>query len=210
MTDERPPLRDRAHWDQRYIDGDLPWDSGKPDLHLQRVLDDYSIKPGKGLDIGCGTGTNVIWLAEQGFEMTGLDLSPTAVTAAEAKVAAAGVDCRLIAADFLVEEIPGAPFDFVYDRGCFHTFGDDVDRARFASRVAALLTPEGWWHGLIGSTDGPPRDSGPPRRTAAEIVAAVEPHFEILELRSTVFDQGDHRDARAWVLVARKRIFYGD
>ncbi|MGA7303523.1 MAG: hypothetical protein WBW88_01565, partial [Rhodothermales bacterium] len=68
--------------------------------------------------------------------------------------------------------------------------------------------PEARWHSLIGSTDGPPRDSGPPRRSAAEIIAAVEPHFEILQLRSTVFDQGDHREARAWVLVARRRVSY--
>jgi hypothetical protein len=64
------------------------------------------------------------------------------------------------------------------------------------------------WHSLIGSTDGPPRDSGPPRRSATEIVASVEPHFEILDLQSTSFDQGSHSHARAWVLVARRRVLY--
>lgn len=205
MNDKPQRPRDRAHWDQRYVEGDLPWDSGKPDAHLHAVLDEHGIMPGKGLEIGCGTGTNSIWLAKQGFEMTGLDLSPTAIAAAEAKVAAVEVNCRLLVADILVDKVPGTPFEFVYDRGCFHVFDGVDERSRFASQVADLLAPDGIWHSLIGSTDGPPRDSGPPRRSAAEVVAAVEPHLEILQLRSTTFDQGDHRDARAWVLVARRR-----
>jgi len=208
LSDERRRPRDRAHWEQRYVDGDLPWDSGKPDMHLRRVIDKHDIRPGKGLEIGCGTGTNSIWLAERGFEMTGLDLSPTAIARAKEKATAARADCRFLVGDFLVDEIPGAAFDFVYDRGCLHVFDDAGERERFASRIEELLLPGGLWHSLIGSTDGPPRDSGPPRRSAAEIVAAIEPHFEILEVTSTTFDEEDHRLARAWVLVARRRVFY--
>lgn len=210
MNDKGRRPRDRAHWDQRYVEEDLPWDSGKPDAHLRTVIDEHGINPGRGLEIGCGTGTNSIWLAEKGFEMTGLDLSPTAIAKAEAKAAAAGVHLDLLVGDFLVDEIPGGPFEFVYDRGCLHVFDSPDERSRFASRVAGLLVPRGMWHSLIGSTDGPPRDTGPPRRSAAEIVTAVEPHLEILQLRSTTFDQGDHRDARAWVLVARRRVYYPD
>ena len=200
--------RDRASWEQRYVEGDLPWDSGIPDLHLRRVLEEHGVGPGKALDVGCGTGTNAIWLAQQGFEVTGLDLSPAAIARAEAKVATAGVACRLLVGDFLVDEVPGAPFDAVYDRGCFHSFDGVEERSRFAARVGELLAPGGVWHSLIGSTDGPPREAGPPRRSAAEVVAVVEPHFEILELSSTSFDQDRHRDARAWVLVARRRVVH--
>ena len=192
-------------WDQRYADGDLPWDSGKPDVHLREVIKRHGIEAGKALEIGCGTGTNTIWLAQQGFEMTVQDLAPNAIAKAKAKVTAAGVQCKFFVGDFLVDEIPGGPFQFVYDRGVFHVFDAAEERSLFASRVAKLLTPGGMWHSLIGSTDGPPRDTGPPRRSATEIVVAMEPHFEILELTSTTFDQGDHSHARAWVLVARKR-----
>lgn len=208
MNQEPQRPRDRASWDQRYADDDLPWDSGTPDLHLRRVVEEQGIQPGRALEIGCGTGTNAIWLAEHGFQMTGMDISPKAIARAEAKVAAAGVDCHLVAGDFLVDQVPGAPFDFVYDRGCFHVFDAFEERSRFASRLADLLVPQGLWHSLIGSTDGPPRDSGPPRRSATEIVAAVEPHFEILDLQSTRFDQGSHSHARAWVLMARRRVHY--
>jgi SAM-dependent methyltransferase len=208
MTEERKRPTDRASWEQRYIDGELPWDSGKPDLNLSRVLEDHGIRPsGKALEIGCGTGTNSIYLAERGFEVTAMDLSSTAIAKAEAK-AAAGCKCRFLVGDFLVNDLQGAPFKLAYDRGCLHVFDDAKERERFASRIADLLDPEGMWHSLIGSTDGPPRNAGPPRRSAMEIISAVEPHFEILELRSTNFDQGPHSQARAWALVARRRIFY--
>ena len=165
----------------------------------------YGIEAGKALEIGCGTGTNLIWLAQQGFETTGLDLSQNAIAKARSKVAAAGVDSNLLVGDFLFDEIPGAPYQFVYDRGLFHVFDTAEEQSRFAARVAELLAPGGLWHSLIGSTDGPPRDTGPPRHSATEIVVAVEPHFEILELLGTTFDQDAHSSTRAWVLVARRR-----
>jgi SAM-dependent methyltransferase len=202
-SQRRPP--DRARWDQRYADGDLPWDSGKEDAHLVDVVARHGIEAGKALEIGCGTGTNLIWLAQRGFETTGLDLSQNAIARAESKVAAAGVDGNLLVGDFLVDEIPGGPYQFVYDRGLFHVFDTAEDQSRFAARVAELLGLGGIWHSLIGSTEGPPRDTGPPRRSATEIVVAVEPHFEILELLATQFDQEAHSPTRAWLLVARRR-----
>lgn len=202
---QRQRPRDAASWDQRYVEGQLPWDSGKPDVHLRGVLERHDINAAKGLEIGCGTGTNLIWLARQGFEMSGLDIAQTAIAKAKAKVAAAGVDSRLFVRDFLRDEVPDAPYRFVYDRGVLHVFDSPDEQARFASRVAALLGPEGIWHSLLGSTDGPPRDQGPPRRSASEIVTAVEPHFEILELTSTTFDSELHSQARAWILVAQRR-----
>ena len=205
MSDEREGSTDGPDWDQRYVDDDLPWDTGEPDVHLTAVVEEYEIEPGRALEVGCGTGTNAVWLAEQGFEVTGVDLSETAIGRAEARAAEAGVDCRLVAADFLADPVADGPFDFAYDRGVFHVFDDADDRSRFATRLAKRLAPDGLWHSLIGSTDGPPRDSGPPRRSARDVARAVEPHFEILELTSTPFDQGRHSDARAWRLVARRR-----
>ena len=206
QTQRRP--RDPARWEQRYEEGALPWDNGKPDAHLNEVISSHGIVPGKALEIGCGTGTNAIWLAGQGYEMTGMDISRTAIGKAETKVAEAGVACRFVVGDFLADDVQGAPFGFVYDRGCLHVFDEAEDRTRFAQRVSALLEPGGIWHSLIGSTDGPPRDTGPPRRSAVDIANAVEPYFEILELKSTIFDPASQNQARAWVLVARCRTRY--
>jgi SAM-dependent methyltransferase len=203
--DNRP--RDRESWEKRYTEGNLPWDSDKPDIHLPQVIKANNVKLGKALEVGCGTGTNAIWLAKHGFEVIGMDISQTAIAKAKKKVASAGVNSQLFVGDFLVDQVPGAPFNFIYDRGCFHVFDQSEELSRFASRVEELLAPEGIWYSLIGSTDGPPRDTGPPRHSATEIVAAVESYFEIIELRSTTFDRESHSQIRAWVLVAQRRSF---
>lgn len=203
MSEREEQRSDPAHWDERYAEDDLPWDSGEPDVHLAEVMETHGIAPGKALEVGCGTGTNSIWLARQGFDVTATDVSTVAIQRAEAKAADAGVDCRFVTGDFLADPVPGESYGFVYDRGVFHLFDDARHRARFAARAAEILAPHGLWFSLIGSTDGPPRDGGPPRRSAVEVTTAVEPHFEILELRSTSFDLDEHRDARAWVMVGR-------
>lgn len=205
MSDSTNPRLDPKRWEERYVTGDIPWDLDRPDPHLQAVLEAYPVTPGHALDIGCGTGQNLVWLAQQGFEVVGLDVSPTAIAQARAVTDAAGVTCVLAVANILTDPVPGGPFDFVCDRGVMHLFDAPERRARFAEQVAASLKPGGLWHSLSGSTDGPPRDTGPPRRSATEVMQAIEPFFEVLELRETEFDPTGHAGARAWVIVARRR-----
>jgi SAM-dependent methyltransferase len=104
--------------------------------------------------------------------------------------------------DFLTAELDGAPFDFVFDRGVLHVFDEAATRAQFAAHVGRVLVPGGHWLSLAGSTEGPPREEGPPRRSARDLVEAVEPVLEIVELRSATFDGPG---ARAWQLLARAR-----
>ncbi len=78
-------------------------------------------------------------------------------------------------------------------------------RARFAALVAGVLTPGGLWLSLIGSTEGAPRDTGPPRRSAREIASAVEPALEILELRAIHFDLNVEVPPAAWLCLSRVR-----
>lgn len=193
-------------WDASYKDGTLPWDSGEPASRLQQVVKDYDIEPSKALDIGCGTGTNTIWLASQGFTTTGVDLSETAIGIAREKALRADIESEWLVQDILEDPLPHDTYDFVYDRGCFHTFDDADDRAQFAQQVANTLKSGGLWHSLLGSTDDPPRDYGPPQRSATDIIKAVEPFFKILELRSAFFDlnMDDYRP-RAWVFVGQRR-----
>ena len=205
MSEGPPRNRSAADWEAHYVDARLPWDTGRPDVHLPGVVERHAIAPTKAFEVGCGTGTNAIWLAQRGFAVTGVDVSPTAIEMAQPKLEAAGVECRLSVGNFLDDAPEATDYGFVYDRGVFHTFDDPADRERYAARVAERLGAGGLWHSLIGSTDGPPRDSGPPRRSARDVVAVVEPHFEFLELSAVNFDDGEHGAKRAWVLVARRR-----
>ena len=95
----------------------MPWDTGTPDPQLVEMLESRAITPGRTLEIGCGTGTNAIFLAQHGFDVLGVDISEVAVDTARGK--ANGL-CRFEVVDFLAAPPAGGPFEFVFDRGCFH------------------------------------------------------------------------------------------
>ncbi|HZU44840.1 MAG TPA: class I SAM-dependent methyltransferase [Terriglobales bacterium] len=189
-------------WNERYASGQLPWDTGVPEPLLVEFVNAGGVTPGLTLEVGAGTGTNAIWLAERGFDVLGVDVSPLAVEKARAKTQGRNLRCRFGTLDFLSAPPPDGPFHFVFDRGCFHVFDEAEERARFAAQVGAAMAPGGLWLSLIGSTEGPPREVGPPRRSAREVILAIEPALEIVELRSAEFRDND---VKAWFCLSRQR-----
>jgi|SRR5215469_1082419 len=189
-------------WNDSYASGVLPWDTGQPEPLLVEFVASGGVLPGRTLEVGAGTGTNTVWLAQRGFDVLGVDVSPLAVEKARAKIEGSDLRCNFAALDFLAAPPPDGRFHFVFDRGCFHVFDEAEERSRFAERVAAALEPGGLWLSLIGSTEGPPREVGPPRRSAQEVALAIEPVLEIVELRSTEF-RG--HDVKAWFCLSRQR-----
>jgi len=191
---------------ERYRAGDTPWDIGRPDFNLVEVVTQTPIASCKALDVGCGTGDNSLWLAQNGFEVTAIDTSAIALEKAEQKAAQAGLECRFVLVDFLEGGIlEGAPFAFVFDRGFFHSFRTESVRSECARRVAAHLEKGGLWLTIAGNADEPRQGPGPPRLTARDIVSAVEPCFEILSLASTHFDSNRPNPPRAWRCLMKKR-----
>lgn len=189
-------------WNESYASGELPWDTGEPEPLLVEFVASGRVQPIRSLEIGAGTGTNSIWLAGSGFDVLGIDVAPLAVEQATAKLNGRPLRCRFAAQDFLTDAVSDGPFQFVFDRGCFHVLDEPDERARFAERVAAVLAPGGLWLSLIGSTEGQPREFGPPRRSAREVVLAIELTLEIVELRSAEF-RG--HGAPAWFCLSRQR-----
>jgi SAM-dependent methyltransferase len=194
-------------WNQHYLDEFTPWDTDTPAPELVEFVRGRDRAPGRALDIGCGTGTHALWLADQGFDVLGIDIARRAIERARARAAAARPDGRIRfeVLDVLTSLPEGGPFDLVFDRGVFHVFDSPEDRTRFAAQVARCLAPSGAWLSLIGSTEGPPREEGPPRRSARDIVNAIEPALEIVELRTSAFDLDRPVPPRAWCCVARRR-----
>ncbi len=190
---------------KRYKTGDTPWDIGKPDFNLIEIVTKTPIKSCKALDIGCGTGDNSIWLAQNHFQVTGTDISEIAIKKAKEKASKNDVKCTFLVVDFFKSRIEGAPFGFIFDRGCFHTFDSDEERKTFAKNVAACLEKNGLWLSLIGSADEQRQCPGPPQRTANDIVVAVEPYFEILSLASSHFGSNRQNPPKCWVCLMQKR-----
>lgn len=101
-----------------------PWDGVGVRDDLRRLLDAGDVTPDRhprAIDLGCGTGANVVHLAERGFDATGIDFSPVAVAQARDRAADAGVAdrCRFVVGDLTAERIAGVdgPYDLLVDFG---------------------------------------------------------------------------------------------
>ena len=194
-----------SRFEERYKTGDTPWDHGTPDDNLINLVIKMPISKCKALEVGCGTGDNTIWLAQQHFVATGCDISRTAIEKAKEKASMSNVNCSFIVADFLNNRIPGSPFGFVFDRGCLHSVDTDKKRRRFAESVASHLEGGGLWLTLTGNADEQVRETGPPQLTARELVTAVEPYCEIISLTASHFGSTQSDPPKAWVCLMRKR-----
>ncbi|MCB9701192.1 MAG: class I SAM-dependent methyltransferase [Myxococcales bacterium] len=193
-----------ARWEQHYADDNLPWDSSEPAPALVARLPGLELRAGaRVVEVGAGTGTNALYLARQGLQVTALDLSPTAVARARARAEAEGLAVDARVADWLAElPVAAGSQAFLFDRGCFHVC-DAAGRARFAEQAAAALEARGWWLSLVGNADEESVGGGPPRVSLAELAAAVEPWFEIESVIASRF-QGE-AEALAWAGLYRKR-----
>lgn len=190
---------------ERYQTGQTPWELNRVDSNLVTMISQAGIKPCKVLDIGCGTGDNAIWMAQNGFEVTGCDGSELAIARAIEKSAIAGVECIFYQADFLLKKSMAPMYSLLFDRGCYHCFSEDDQRHQFVKNCHSFLKPDGLWISLMGNADEERQEQGPPQMSCAEIAAHVEPFFEILLLESGIFDSSLSTPPRAWLGLFRKR-----
>lgn len=195
----------KKRFNERYISGDLPWNINRPDDNLVSTVREFDIQPGKALDIGCGTGDNVFWLKQSGFTPTGIDIADKAIEMALKKSEENSIQSDFFTRDIFHDAIPGGPFHFAFDRGCFHTFDKKSQRREYARKVNELLENGGLWLTLAGNTDDGRLDIGPPKRSALDIATAVEPFFEILSMKQGRFDSNDVVPSKIWICLMRKR-----
>jgi ubiquinone/menaquinone biosynthesis C-methylase UbiE len=129
-----------------------PWDSGISPPELMEFI--RNGQPGRALDLGCGTGTNIITLAKNGWQVTGVDFAPQAISIARRKVQAAGVTADLHVSDVTRLEGINGPFDFVLDLGCFHGLQGD-EKARYLNQLQRVSAPHSMWllYGFFKKTD---------------------------------------------------------
>jgi SAM-dependent methyltransferase len=88
----------REEWNRRYAGKELVW-TARPNRFLVAEAD--GLRPGRALDLACGEGRNAVWLAEEGWQVTGVDFSDVALAKARELVAARGVEADWVQADLL-------------------------------------------------------------------------------------------------------------
>ena len=145
-------------WEQRYRDGDTPWDKGEASPGLVDYLKQHPLK-GSVLVPGCGVGHDVRAIAQYGGAVTGIDLAPSAIAAAQQFPIVNGEQYE-VQDLFRLPELHRAQYDYVFEHTCFCAI-DVVLRPQYVKSVVKALKPGG--HLLAVFYINPDHDkSGPP------------------------------------------------
>ena len=171
----RDPLQP-GFWDERFARGFTPWDRGSVPVEMRRFVAERGA-PLTVLIPGCGSGYELAWLMEQGWDASAIDFAPEAV--ARAKRVAGRWDERVLEADFFAWE-PARPLDMVYECA-FLCAMPPAMWPRIAARWAELLRPGALLAGFFYFGDKP---KGPPFGIARErLEALLADGFECIENR---------------------------
>jgi SAM-dependent methyltransferase len=158
-------------WDASYHDGPAPWDIGRPQPAIARLLSEGGLT-GAVLDAGCGTGEHALLAALLGLPVLGVDVAETALAIARQKAADRGIKVEFAVADAFQLERLGRRFATVLDCGLFHTF-DAEERPRYVASLASVTEHGGTLYVLCFSDAGP--ETGPHPIREQELRAAFEP-----------------------------------
>ncbi|MBC7802846.1 MAG: methyltransferase domain-containing protein [Candidatus Parcubacteria bacterium] len=172
----------RSFWDQRFAEGDTPWDRGAANPQLGLWLAAGALQPCRIVVPGCGAGHEVAVLAAAGFEVTALDYTPEAIAQTRQKLGAEGLEATVIEADVL-DWRPRKRFDAIYEQTCLCALYPDQWRD-YSLQLHRWLIPGGRMHALFvqlpraGAADG--FIEGPPYHCDINAMRALfpDPHWE--------------------------------
>jgi len=142
------------YWEQRYSDSERMW-SGKVNATMASIVGQFP--PGRAIDLGCGEGGDVLWLAEQGWQAHGLDISTIAIERARREAAARGLEGATFAAADLGTWQP-EPETVELVTASFFQSSVELDRIAILRRAAAAIRPGG--HLVVVSHAAPPPWAG--------------------------------------------------
>lgn len=132
---------DRIMYELIYRFSKPRWDNDQIPLQVAQLASEKR-HIGKALDLGCGTGSHSIFLAQQGFTVTGIDISPTAIRLAREKALQAAVKAEFIVQDVTRLDLLHGPYDVALDVGCLHGL-NAAGQQRYAAGLPRLLPSSG-------------------------------------------------------------------
>ncbi|MGA2934856.1 MAG: class I SAM-dependent methyltransferase [Methanomicrobiales archaeon] len=193
----------------------IPWNNETPPDALVDLVASGKVKPCRTIDLGCGAGNYAIYLASVGFDVTGVDGSPTAIAIAREKAEEQGIRCSFVVADLLgdLHEVDGT-FDFAYDWEVLHHIFHE-DRETYVKNVHKILNPGATYLSVCFSEEDPQfGGKGKFRKTTigtvlyfsseTEIRELFSPYFSIKELR-TIKVSGKYGPHQAIYALSERR-----
>jgi cyclopropane fatty-acyl-phospholipid synthase-like methyltransferase len=177
-----------------------PWDTGiTPPEVVEAIEAPHGLLPGRALDLGCGTGTNSLYLARHGWQVVGVDFAARAIRIARRKARQAGLTADFYVADVTRLDLLAIqpPFDLALDIGCFHSLAADA-RARYLDGLRRLLRPGARW--MLYAFGPRQRGDGTVGIASAEVQSLFQPDFRLLRMEGGSNPGGQ---AAAWYWLER-------
>jgi SAM-dependent methyltransferase len=199
--------RNRAHWEERYQSDCLPWDTGITPPEVIAFWNEARLpRQSVALDLGCGTGTNVAYLARLGLQAIGVELAGNALQRCKTRLTQN--EPPLFDRISLVQaDVANLPFHnlratYMLDVGCFHAV-DFADRPGYVAGVVANLAPGGYYHlyafDLLPEAERP-IDKAPRGVAETEVVDRFAPHLQVVAIQRA---RPDRQPCR-WYLLQKR------
>jgi SAM-dependent methyltransferase len=175
--------------------GNPPWDTGISPPELLDFLTSHAA--GRALDLGCGTGTNLITLAKHGWQVAGIDFSSQAVSAARKRLLQIGSNDPVFRGDVSHQLPVEGTFDLILDIGCYHDLSD-VGRSGYRQNLIDYLAPGGSYL-IYAHCVSPDR-----ARATGVSQTDIDEFSRILEVKSIVRTTDRWDRQTTWMTFTRK------
>lgn len=172
-----------------------PWDTGISPPELYEFLQDHPA--GRALDLGCGTGTNVLTLASYGWQVTGIDFARRAVAIARARLREEEADADVRVGDVTQLQGISGPFELCLDIGCYHSLPLEK-RRMYRKQLDRVLAPGGYFL-LYGFLKTNHQDPGPGLTEEGDL-SAFDSDLELVRR----IDSANQDRSAVWVLYQKE------
>jgi len=202
MTEEIRNGYEQSDWQKHYDENDLAWDLGEVANPFVRLWEDKVLKPGTLIVPGCGQGHEVIYFAERGFQVTGVDYTSGAVGLLQKNLKSRNLNGKVLHRNFFeLDETHDQAYDNMLEQTFFCAIHKD-QRSAYVETVSRILKPGGLLFGLFYETG---EEGGPPfNTTEADIQNHFSAAFDIESLEKCSFSSEKRKD-KEWLAVMRKK-----
>ena len=195
---------DSESWNRRYAGGELVWTSAANRFLVEETA---TLPPGQALDVACGEGRNAVWLAERGWQVTGVDFSEVGLEKAGGLASARGVQAQWVIADLLEYTPEPRRFDLVL---VFYLQVPADQRRAIVRTVAEAVAPGGMFLLVAHDSSNLEHGHGGPQDpavlyTASDVVADLDGRGLLIERAETVRRPVDTPDGERVALDALVR-----
>lgn len=199
---EKPEGYSQADWQSHYDRGDLMWDIEQVSPPFARLWQEGRLAKGKAIIPGCGRGHEVVYFAERGFDVTGVDFTIGAVTALKQTLLEKKLSANVLNDDFFtLEASHDNSYDIMFEQTFFSAIAPS-QRAPYVETVARILKKNGLLVALFYETG---EKGGPPFNTTCEDIRNHFTHLFALEHLEKTPHSIDRRKDKEWLAFLRKK-----